>query len=189
MCRTRRCLLVALVIGAGAGAGAGALAPGAQAATRTEIPSLPVAAGGSGGLLMPPPPRPLPQPPLPQRPPLKPTFTFPPKSRPPVVGGVARRRGRFVRIDVSGSLTPPAGVRAAAACTGSVALTVSKPRGKRRTLTRGSARLSRTCRYKKLLRVRRSRIGTLRSLKLTVAFTGNVAVAASSVTYAVPVRR
>jgi hypothetical protein len=66
---------------------------------------------------------------------------------------------------------------------------VSKPKGRKRTLARGTARLSKRCTYKKLLRIRRSRIGTLRSLKLKVAFKGNAAVAASSVTYTVRVKR
>ncbi|MEA2232816.1 MAG: hypothetical protein QOD83_2632 [Solirubrobacteraceae bacterium] len=127
-------------------------------------------------------------PPPPPPPPPPPTFVFPPASRPPVVGGAARKKGKFVRINVSGSLKPPAGVSSARACTGKIALTVSKPKGKKRTLTSATATLSKTCKYKKLLRVRRTRIGKLKSLKLKVAFKGNVAIGASSVTYTVPVR-
>jgi hypothetical protein len=93
-----------------------------------------------------------------------------------------------VRIDVSGSLKRPAGVGAVVACRGKVALRVSKPRGRKRTLARSTATLSKRCTYKKLVRVRRSRVGRLRSLKLEVAFKGNTAVAASSVTYTVPVK-
>jgi len=143
---------------------------------------IPGTAGGAGNVSPPP------APPPPLLKPRKPTFTFAPKSKPPVIGGAARKRGRFVRIDVSGSLKRPAGVASAAACKGKVALTVSTPKGKKRTLTSATATLSKKCRYKKLLRVRRSRIGTLRSLKLKVAFKGNPAVAASSVTYTVRVK-
>jgi hypothetical protein len=121
-------------------------------------------------------------------PPALPKFTFPSASKPPVVGGVARRRGAFVVIRVSGSLKPPSGVSRSAACTGRMAVTVSKPKGSKRTLTKGSATLSSTCKYKKTLRVRRTRVGKLKSLKLKVAFRGNAVIRASSFTYTVPVR-
>ncbi|HTN25765.1 MAG TPA: hypothetical protein VL120_17390 [Solirubrobacteraceae bacterium] len=123
---------------------------------------------------------------LPQR--VLPRFGFQRRSTPPVVGGAARRQGRFIVIDVLGSFRAPAGLRTATACRGTVALNVSKPRGKRRDLTDATVELARNCRYSKRLRVRRTRIGRATSLRLRVAFRGNAVVGASSVTYVVPVR-
>jgi hypothetical protein len=117
-----------------------------------------------------------------------PHFGFQPRSGPPVVGGRARRSGRVVLIAVAGAFRVPAGVRSASACKGRVVLTVSRPSGKRRDLTDATVALSRGCTYAKLLRVRRARIGALRSLRLRVAFKGNAVVGASSVTYKLPVR-
>jgi hypothetical protein len=119
---------------------------------------------------------------------LLPHFGFQPRSGPPVVGGRARRAGRVVLIAVAGAFRVPAGVRSASACKGRVVLTVSRPSGKRRDLTDATVPLSRSCTYAKLLRVRRVRIGALRSLRLRVAFRGNAVVGASSVTYKLPVR-
>ncbi len=117
-----------------------------------------------------------------------PTFGFAPRSRPPVVGGAARRRGRYVVVNVSGSLKPPAGLGLATACGGRIALTVAKLRGRRRTIATATTSLSRTCRYRKRIRIRRARVGSARSLKLRVAFKGNAVMGASSVTYTVRVR-
>jgi hypothetical protein len=117
-----------------------------------------------------------------------PTFGFPPRSKPPVIGGVANRQGSFVVIRVLGAFRPPAGIALRAACTGTVVLTVSRPRGKRRGLGEATAGLSRACAYGKLLRVRRKRIGRATSLRLRVAFKGNAVVGPSSVTYRLPVR-
>jgi hypothetical protein len=117
-----------------------------------------------------------------------PRFGFQPRASPPVAGGAARRQGRFVVVDIAGSFRVPDGVRSASACKGTVVLTVSRPAGKRRDLTDADARLSKKCTYAKLLRVRRTRIGARRSLKLRVAFKGNAVVGASSVTYDLPVR-
>jgi photosystem II stability/assembly factor-like uncharacterized protein len=108
----------------------------------------------------------------------------------PVSGGVAKVRGRFVRVPVSGRITPPRSVGAAAACRGRrVSLRLSRTRGRRRTLVRTTVRVSRHCRYRKLLRVRRSRVGSARALLLQVAFRGNSRVGASRATYTIPVAR
>jgi hypothetical protein len=117
-----------------------------------------------------------------------PLFGFPARSKPPVVGGIARKQGEFVIIKIAGSLRPPTGLTAAIACRGRVVLTVSKARGRRRDLADAAVGLPRTCRFAKQLRVRRTRIGARRSLRLRVAFKGNAVVGASSVTYVVPVR-
>jgi hypothetical protein len=117
-----------------------------------------------------------------------PRFGFPARFKPPVAGGVARREGRFVILDVAGALRPPPGVKAASACRGRVVLTVSRARGRRRGLTEAALGLPRTCTFAKRLRVRRTRVGARRSLRLRVAFQGNALVAASSVTYMIPVR-
>jgi hypothetical protein len=117
-----------------------------------------------------------------------PLFGFQPRSKPPVVGGRARRSGRVVLVAVAGAFRVPARLRAASACKGRVVLTVSRPSGKRRDLTDASVRLSRGCTYAKLLRIRRARVGRDRSLRLRVAFKGNAVVGPSSMTYKVPVR-
>ena len=117
-----------------------------------------------------------------------PVFGFPPRSKPPVAGGSARRRGAFVIVAVAGTLRPPAGLTAATACRGRLLLTVSRARGQRRELAYANVGLPRSCRFEKVLRIRRTRVGGRKSLRLRVAFKGNAAVDASSVTYVVPVR-
>ncbi len=117
-----------------------------------------------------------------------PVFGFPPRAEPPVAGGRARRRGAFVIVTVAGTLRPPAGLTAATACRGRLLLTVSRARGQRRELAYANVGLPRSCRFEKVLRIRRPRVGGRRSLRLRVAFKGNAAVGASSVTYVVPVR-
>ncbi len=123
---------------------------------------------------------------LPQR--VLPLFGFQRRETPPVPGGAARKRGRFVVIDVFGSFRAPAGLKPATACRGKVVLTVSRPAGRRRDLTDATVDLARNCRYAKRLRVRRARIGRATSLRLRVAFKGNAVVGASSVTYVLAVR-
>jgi len=93
-----------------------------------------------------------------------------------------------VQIKVSGSFKRPSGVSAALACKGTVALTVSKTSGRKPTLAKGTAKVSSTCKYKKTLRVRKTRVGRSKRLKLKVAFKGNSVIRASSVTYTIPVR-
>jgi len=117
-----------------------------------------------------------------------PAFGFQKRTQPPVAGGVAHKDGRFVVLDVFGAFRVPAGVRDAAGCRGRVLLTVSRTTGRRRDLTEATTSLSRTCTYAKRIRVRRSRVGARKSLKLRVAFKGNAVVRASSVTYTVSVR-
>ncbi|HMJ04316.1 MAG TPA: hypothetical protein VK506_15355 [Conexibacter sp.] len=117
-----------------------------------------------------------------------PGVRFPSVVNPPVRGGVARVGRRFVSVPVSGRLTPPRGVSASAACRGKrISLRLSKTRGRRRTLLRTTVRVSRSCRYRKLLRVRRSRVAGARALLLQVSFRGNSVVGASRATYTLPV--
>lgn len=105
----------------------------------------------------------------------------------PVTGGVATVGRRFVTVPVSGRLTPPRGVDAATACRGKrVTLKVSKTRGRRRLLLRTTVRVSRSCRYRKQLRVRRSRVAGARALLLQVSFRGSTVVGASRATYTIP---
>jgi len=140
------------------------------------IPAAPPA--GGGGTTTPPPtttPRP-------------PAVRFPSTANPPVTGGVARLGRRFVTVPVSGRITPPSGVGAAAACRGRVIrLRLSKTRGRRRTLLRTTVRVSRTCRYRKQLRVRKSKLRGARALLLQVSFRGNSLVGAARATYTIPV--
>jgi hypothetical protein len=122
-----------------------------------------------------------------RRPPLPP-FGFPPRGSPPILGGAARRQGDFVVLGVIGVLRPPPRFPAAVVCRGRLVLTVSRGRGKRRALAEAAVGLPRTCTFLKRLRVRRSRVSGLRSLRLRVAFQGNAFIGASSVTYVVPIR-
>jgi photosystem II stability/assembly factor-like uncharacterized protein len=98
----------------------------------------------------------------------------------------ARRiRGR-VRITVRGRLRLPAGADAATVCRGQVVITVKKGR---RLLTARTARLSRTCGYRKTITLARSRVGNSRTLKVTVRFGGNASLGTAQRTYTVRIRR
>lgn len=117
-----------------------------------------------------------------------PPVRLPSPSNPPVTGGRATVGRRFVTVPVSGRLTPPSGVGAAAACRGRVIrLRLSKTRGRRRTLLRTTVRVSRACRYRKQLRVRKSKLRGARALLLQVSFRGNSLVGAARATYTIPV--
>ncbi|HKG02431.1 MAG TPA: hypothetical protein VKB03_04570 [Conexibacter sp.] len=141
------------------------------------IPAAPPAPPAGGGGTTPPPTTPRP-----------PAIRFPSAANPPVTGGVARRGRRFVTVPVSGRLTPPRGISAAAACRGRVIrLRLSKTRGRRRTLLRTTVRVSRACRYRKQLRVRTSKLRGVRALLLQVSFRGNSLVGAARATYTIPV--
>ncbi len=109
-------------------------------------------------------------------------------STPPVTGGTARLGRRFVTVPVSGRLTPPRGVSASTACRGKrIGLKLSKTRGRRRLLLRTTVRVSRSCRYRKQLRVRRSKLAGARALLLQVSFRGSSQVGAARATYTIPV--
>lgn len=117
-----------------------------------------------------------------------PRIGLPSVVNPPVTGGAARVGRRFVTVPVSGRLTPPRGVAAATACRGKrIGLKLSKTRGRRRLLLRTTVRVSRTCRYRKQLRVRRSRVAGARALLLQVSFRGNSLVGSARATYTIPV--
>ncbi|MFL5816537.1 MAG: hypothetical protein ACJ76L_02945 [Conexibacter sp.] len=136
---------------------------------------IPAAPPAGGGTTPPPTPR-------------LPAIRFPSAANPPVTGGVARLGRLFVTVPVSGRLTPPSGVGAAAACRGRVIrLRLSKTRGRKRTLLRTTVRVSRTCRYRKQLKVRRSKLRGARALLLQVSFRGNSLVGAARATYTIPV--
>ena len=117
--------------------------------------------------------------------PTLPTFTLPSSSNPPVAGGAATRKGRFVRVKVKGKLTPPSGVPSAQACAGRVTATLLK--GKKKLVSK-KIKLRKNCRYKKTLKVKRKKVGKAKSLKLRIAFGGNATIGKSKATYTVPVR-
>ena len=125
---------------------------------------------------------------LPANPTGPPRIGLPSTSNPPVTGGVARAGRRFVTVPVSGRLTPPRGVSASVACRGKrIGLKLSKTRGRRRLLLRTTVRVSRSCRYRKQLRVRRSKLAGARALLLQVSFRGSSQVGAARATYTIPV--
>jgi hypothetical protein len=116
----------------------------------------------------------------------RPKPTLPGASQPPLVGKVAKRQGRYIVLRVKGRLGRPAGVSRAAACKGRMSISVYK--GKKRLAAR-KAKVSRKCGYKKTIKVKRSKVGKARKLKLKVAFKGNTALAPLSSTYKVKVKR
>ena len=105
---------------------------------------------------------------------------------PPLVGKAARRVGKFVVFKVKGRLGRPAGVTRAAGCRGRVNLSVYK--GKKR-LTTSRTTVTKSCAYTKTVKVRRTKVGRAKRLKLKVAFKGNAALAALSSTYTVKVKK
>jgi hypothetical protein len=96
----------------------------------------------------------------------------PARSEPrPRLAGSARRRGG--RVTVAGRLTLPSGVAASACGGGKVSVVLATKAG--RTLSRGTARLSRTCTYRVTVPTR----GRRGLLKLTVRFAGTARLAAA----------
>jgi hypothetical protein len=112
--------------------------------------------------------------------------TLPGPSNPPLAGKAARIKGKFVVLRVKGRLGRPAGVPASAACKGKMSISVYK--GKKRLVGK-KAKIRANCNYKKKIKVRRSRVGKAKKLKLKVAFKGNEALAPLSSTYKVKVKR
>jgi len=101
----------------------------------------------------------------------------------------ARIIGRRVRIRMRGTITPPAGISVADACTGRVRLIIKK---KRTTLLRTRAALrirNGRCRFGKTVFIRRSRVGSATRLRLKVRFGGNAVLRAGSMTKTLVVRR
>jgi photosystem II stability/assembly factor-like uncharacterized protein len=106
-------------------------------------------------------------------------------SSPPLVGKVAKKQGKYVVLRVNGRLGVPAGVSKAAACKGTMSLSVYKAK---KRLAQQSAKLGSTCKYAKTVKVKRSKVGTAKRLKLKVAFKGNSVLAPLSSTYSVRVK-
>lgn len=94
-------------------------------------------------------------------------------------------RGRLTKLRVRGQLNLPAGVKRSRACRGNITITVNgkrRVRGKlryRNVATRKARVSSKSCRYNKSLRFRRSRIRG-RTIKVVLEFPGNTVVARSS---------
>jgi len=102
--------------------------------------------------------------PLDQRP--LPTFTLTGKGN----GATAKVSGGKVKVVVKGKIKVPSGVSAKTACTGTVQMTIKK--GKT-LLTARNAKLSKTCTFTKTISLAKSKVGTTRSLAITVRFQGN----------------
>jgi photosystem II stability/assembly factor-like uncharacterized protein len=112
--------------------------------------------------------------------------TLPPSSQPPVSGGAAKRSGKYIVFKVNGRIGVPAGVSKTDACKGRVNLSIYK--GKKR-LSASRATIKSTCKYRKTVKVKRSKAGTAKRLKLKVAFKGNDVLAPLSSTYNVKVKK
>lgn len=115
------------------------------------------------------------------------SFT-PPGARSPI--GKPRRQGRLASITVRGWLGRPAGVSRSEACNGQITITVNAKRsGRYRHITTRKAKVSsRTCRYRKTVRFRRSRVKG-RKVRVVLEFPGNTAVARSTYRKTVTLRR
>jgi photosystem II stability/assembly factor-like uncharacterized protein len=118
----------------------------------------------------------------------KPGFSLPSASKPPITGGGARRQGGFYVVNVKGSFGAPPGLSNAQACSGEVFIRVFKITPLRLLKFR-KARLGKTCRYSKKIRIKRSQVGNAKRLKLRISFGGNAFVAAVTRTYTIKVRR
>jgi hypothetical protein len=112
--------------------------------------------------------------------------TLPPASKPPVSGGGAKRAGKYVVFKVNGRIGVPAGVSKSDACKGRVNLSIYK--GKKR-LSAARATVKGSCKYRKTVKVKRSKAGAAKKLKLKVAFKGNSVLAPLSSTYNVKVKK
>jgi hypothetical protein len=106
--------------------------------------------------------------------------------QPPVTGGGLTGSGKNFKMRVRGKIGLPAGVSEAQACRGKVKLTVGA--GKR-TLATSKAKVGRNCSYKRVIKIPRSQVGELRSVRLVVAFPGNQALGKSKQRYRVRVKR
>jgi len=98
----------------------------------------------------------------------------------PLVGGKGHRVGRFVVLKIKGRYRVPRTLSAAQACTGKVAIRVSKGH---KVLASTHTSLSKTCSYRKTVKIPRSKVGRAKRLSLRVAFAGNASVAATARTY------
>lgn len=112
--------------------------------------------------------------------------TLAPSTQPPVSGKAAKRVGKYVVFKVNGRIGVPPGISKSDACKGRVNLSVYK--GKKR-LAASRATVESTCKYRKTVKVKRSKAGTAKSLKLKVAFKGNTVLAPLSSTYKVKVKK
>jgi hypothetical protein len=110
-----------------------------------------------------------------------------PKGRLPRKAAKAKRlsRGR-VRLTIDGTLGRPAGAGAASACRGTVVATVR--RGKKR-IARKSLPVSRSCRFHRVVVLKRKQIKQVRKLGLTLRFGGNAALASATRAYKVKITR
>lgn len=106
--------------------------------------------------------------------------------QPPVTGGGLTGAGKHFKMRVRGKIGLPAGVSRKQACRGHVRLTVDA--GKRR-LAASKARVGRTCSYKRVVKIPRSSVGQLRTVRLVVVFPGNQALGKSKQRYRVRVKR
>lgn len=111
--------------------------------------------------------------------------SLPSTSNPPLTGGAAKKKGKFVVFRVKGRLGLPAGVTAAQGCNGTMSISVYK--GKKRLAAKRTSVKS-SCRYKKTVKVKRSKVGRAKKLKLKVAFKGNSFLALLSSTYKAKVK-
>jgi hypothetical protein len=81
--------------------------------------------------------------------------------------------GNRVRVRMRGTIRPPAGANAAAACNGRLRLTIKK---KRKTLHSSRTRLKLQkgrCRFAKTVYIKRKKVGKATQLRLTLRFPGN----------------
>jgi hypothetical protein len=109
----------------------------------------------------------------------------PSASKPPLVGGAAKKSRRYITLKVRGRYRLPPGLTQAQACHGQVVFRVRK--GKK-LLVKRTTTLSRTCGYAKKIRLKRSKVARARKLTLEVAFAGNNMLAASDTKYSVRVK-
>jgi len=83
-----------------------------------------------------------------------------------------RDRRRPYRFRIRGRVKLPSGVRKADGCRGEVRVRI-KRKGRSRTVTRARAKVRRSCRFSRRVRLGGRRLGRRGTLRFTVRFRGN----------------
>ena len=107
----------------------------------------------------------------------------------PSSGVTAKIVGGFVRVTIKGSITPPAGIDRAQACKGTVVMSIKKVKGKGQYVGQRNTKLKSDCSFRKVIRIRRSKLKGARRIKVTARFVKNAVLSSKSKTFIVKVKK
>ncbi len=96
----------------------------------------------------------------------------------------AKRQGGRIVIPLKGGYKLPPGVAAKLGCAGDIIFTLNKAKT---LLSARSTKLNQHCRYSKSFSVAKTKVGTVKTLRLTVRFSGNGWLAPGKKTYTIKV--